>query len=443
MNSIFIATWGNPWKPGWDSVKYIHENKTLESRSSLPILLDCVEPKPNRVLIIVLDTVVNRFTSSYDELLSQVHSMYSEFIGKDLGIDLKNNNVKILIAPGVGRFNVDGGFIKFDGSLSDFYAYVLFELSKVFLESGDEITVHLDLSHGINFMPSLTLTALRELLSALSLISNVRLKIYNSEPYVKNVTKTLTIHLVEDREVTPILDIKPLGMKGECKFLKVKVVAMSPEERSILKNMRLNRGEVSELNAFLSSVFNGLPLALYTFYPDTEDLREKLERAVEFWRSRMSVARDADEINIVRKVSFAEDFARCIMINFIATMLKLSRKKEVALGDLESVRKNFFSKWSAKFNAMISSDLGKIREDVDKYTVKYTAIKSWTKLYEVFDEKPGGFDPRNFLAHSGLERNIVELKIEGSSIKIRYADNCLEEVVKGCLEGLLKRSSKR
>jgi CRISPR-associated protein Csx1 len=438
MRSIFIATWGNPFI--WSPVEYRYEGRSVENRSSLPLLLECVDPKPDQVLVIVLDTVAKEPISSYNNLLDHICSLYSDFINERIGVDLKKSNLSILVAPGVGRFKIDGNvFIRFDGNLSDFYAYILFRLSKIFLDCDDEVVVHLDLSHGINFMPSLTLAAIRELLSALSLTSNVRLKIYNSEPYVnREVTRSLTIHLVEDREITPILDIKPLGVKGECMLLKARMKNLNSKKQALLKSMRLSREELNEINAFISSIFNGLPLALYSFYP--EDLNEKLNYAVKLWMDMINIIREGGEISVVREFSFSEDFVRCVIINFIATTLKLSRKREVTLDDLDILRRKFFSKWSKKLDIMISFDLRNIKEAVSKYPGMHIAVTDWVKLHEIFGEKPGGFDVRNFLAHSGLEQNITEMKIDGSTVKLRYAGDFLKrEVINGCLNGLLKK----
>jgi len=433
VRSILIATWGKP--SAWSLVSYRLGDKVERSHSTLPALLSHSDPRPERAVLIVLDTVVERRFSSYGELEDSVRSSYLEFVREEVNVGL--SCLDVVVAPGVGRFKLDGGgYARFNGSLSDFYAYVLFRLSGALLNllDGDgEAVVHLDLSHGINFMPSLTLAALRELLGAMALAEDVRLKVYNSEPYTKGVEE-LAIHLVEDERILPALDARPLGARGECALLKARVE--SPEAREALRRARLSRGEAAELNAFLSSIVNGLPLALYTFCPDARGLMERLDEALELWRRMVVVARRGDEVVVEGRLAFADDFARLAVLSFAAAALRLSRRREVALDELDELRRRLFSRLSRKLDCMVSFDLDDVKGRAAGGARR--AAGRWIRLHEALGEA-GGFDPRNFLAHSGLEKNVVELRAEGPSIKVRYADSELERVADACLKGLPKR----
>jgi CRISPR-associated protein Csx1 len=369
--------------------------------------------------------------------VSQVRSLYLDFVKERIGLDLCGN-LKVVVAPGVGTFKVNNSYVRFEGSLSDFYVYVLFKLYEAFSSIDDDLVIHLDLSHGVNFMPSLTLAVLERLLGSLSLAKNVRLKVYNSEPYVRDVTKELTIHLVEDKSVSPRLDPKPLATRGKCALLKAFSKLESPEEREVLREASLNDEELSELNAFLSSIVNGLPLALYTFYPDSEDLKGRIERVVELWRGAIKVIRREGETRIVRRSLFTDDFAKLVVLGLVARALKLSRKEAVSLEELHEVRKRFFSRWSRRFDIMISSGLHEI-ENAVKDRREALVDGRWVRLRAVLCEARkgvGGFDPRHFLAHSGLERNVTELMVEGPEIKLRYAPEELKKVLDASSKGL-------
>jgi len=138
---------------------------------------------------------------------------------------------------------------------------------------------------------------------------------------------------------------------------------------------------------------------------------------------------------VERRVAFADDFVRLAVLNFAAAALRLPRRREVALDELDELRRRLFSRLSRKLDSMVSFDL----DDVKGRAAGSARLAAgrWIRLREALREA-GGFDPRNFLAHSGLEKNVVELRAEGPSIKVRYADSELERVADACLKGLPK-----
>lgn len=430
-----ICTVGDPSR--WDNVEYIYEGSSFFGKCTLPILLNKAVPKPETIIVIVLDTMIDTYVSSYNELVNKVTLKYNRFFDE---IGLKNS-VKLIVAPGTGRFQPIGGiFFNFVGKLSDYYAYIMYELSKILAEANSDVTIHLDLTHGINFMPSLALLAVKEIASILALTrESVRLKIYNTEPYIKNVTTKLNIHLIDDLQATVEYDLVPLGAEGKCDPLK-------PCDKGSLRREEDLRALEStcdrmkkQLNAFLSSVFNGLPLALYTFYPDATRLENIIENLVEIWRENISVTSNGNEICIKRALSFSRDFIKLIQVWLIAKTLHLEKKTEVSYEELESLRKNFFSKFSVKIENMISRDLHLIKEEAEK---KREHCGDWTKLHTILNEGSKEFSERNFLAHSGLERNVTEIKCDSQSIMLRYAKEEIEKVIEGCLHGLAKVSKR-
>ncbi|MEM2165465.1 MAG: CRISPR-associated CARF protein Csx1 [Candidatus Bathyarchaeia archaeon] len=433
MNSVLISTLGEP--SSWDPVNYIYEGSSFFGRSILPILLDRADPRPDIAIAIILDTTVDKVVSSYDELISEVLSKYNRFL-KEIG--LYENLVKFIVAPGVGRFRLAKDkdvFFNFIGRLGDYHPYIIYELSKIFANTDPNITIHLDLTHGINFMPSLTLLAVREIASILALTRrNVRFKIYNAEPYIRNVTSELNIHIVEDSSAVIEYDLVPLGAKGKCIPLQRYSKDYIYKEEDL--RMLISKCEKMryKLNAFLSSIFNGLPLALYTFYPDVTELESTIEKIVEIWRENISVTSDGKEIYVKRNLSFGEDFAKLTQIWLIAKTLNLYKRIEVSYEELDSLRESFFSIFSKKIDGMISRDLYRVKEDVKKRREK---CRDWVKLCAIYEEHKN-FTTRDFLAHSGLEMNVTEVKYEGQSIMLRYAKDEIRKVINGCLHGLQK-----
>ncbi|MEM2249057.1 MAG: hypothetical protein QXJ46_06075, partial [Candidatus Bathyarchaeia archaeon] len=85
-------------------------------------------------------------------------------------------------------------------------------------------------------------------------------------------------------------------------------------------------------------------------------------------------------------------------------------------------------------DSMISRDLYRVKRNVEE---KREKCKDWVKLRTIYGESKD-FTERDFLAHSGLEMNVTEVKYDGQSIMLRYTEDEMKNVIKGCLHGLLK-----
>ncbi|MEM1590194.1 MAG: CRISPR-associated CARF protein Csx1 [Candidatus Bathyarchaeia archaeon] len=236
MASVLISTWGDPrW---WENVIYAMDGQRhhLQTKSSLPVILEKATPKPEKVFIMVLDTVVKKQVSSLNDLRDSVTAYYREFL-HSLNLD-PQIPIEVIVAPGVGRFRLDdGSYAEFQGFLTDYLAYVTFEISRCLLQTADNwLTVHLDLTHGINFMPSLTYAVVCEVLGALAIAKKVHLKVYNSEPYIRGVTSELNIHKVEDREFRPNIkgEILPNKPPNESRLLEPGIV--DEKEKAAVQN---------------------------------------------------------------------------------------------------------------------------------------------------------------------------------------------------------------
>jgi CRISPR-associated protein Csx1 len=448
MVSLLISTWGEPRL--WDSVRYIFGGNRFPepTRSSLPAILNYAFPKPEKVILIVLDTIIKSRVSSYQDLRVSVEKYYRDFVSS-LNINVP---VEIIVAPGVGKFRLDdGGIVEFQGFLSDFSAYVTFEVLRHLLQVGEnDITIHLDLTHGVNFMPSLTYAAVNEALGCLAVTRNVHLKVYNSEPHIRGVTTELNIHEVERRRILPSIKNEALPFRGKL----LEPGSVPEKERVQVENtlyaMGLGEKDVNELNAFLSSLINGLPLAYYAFYPDADFLELRLNNAVKVWLSQIKVyqtqmeeGQTAGKMVVQRLARFRSEFVKCAIIWAAAKALNHKRKDEVKLIDLENLRKKVFSKWM-KLNSMMSFDLEKVREDVQKCGL---ALNDWTRLSELTMER---YTPpkeniliRNFLAHSGLERTLTYVKRQAGEILLSYNPKRLEVIFKACLRGLYREEAEK
>jgi len=433
MVGVFVSTWGCPWlDPSdrgkgyrWGEVEYVFGGRRLKARSTLPLIVEVLEP--SRVVVVVLDTVAHGEHADYGGVVSQVEGMYKEFLG-ELGVDL---SVELVVAPGIGDY--PNGV--FRGSMRDFYYYVLYRLAEALRGLDGDVDLYLDLSHGINFMPVLVYRAVRELAGLMALRRKVRLAVFNAEPYVRGV-RQLRIHVVEDVEVSA----EPVGY---C-FGGDKCRPLIPREGFPNDKRRELDGEVTsplermkgELNAFLGSIVNGLPLALSSFYPDTNFLSKYLSSIESVWRENISVKFE-DRLLVERMLSFSASFGLLVKVYFTGCVLGLERSRIIGLSKILELKDRVFS-YSNKLEIIISNDIADISKHIrEKAEADGIPEGKWVRLREIIEG--GGFDPRNFVAHSGLERNSVEVCVEqhGNNILLRYAEDFLGKVMEAARLGLI------
>jgi CRISPR-associated protein Csx1 len=430
MTSVLIAPWGKPWRGdggwNWEEVDYTMAGSTLRGRTTLPLLRQRVNP--SKVLLIVLDTAIDEGGyQSYSDMEKQVAHKFSRFLIDELKVVMKPEP-EFAIAPGVGKFKISSGTAIFKGRMSDFYAYTFFKLANFLNVQDNKLDVHLDLTHGINFMPTLAYRACRDALGILALAKdNVTLRVYNSEPFNRDATRQAEIHIVEDRRIQPSIASDALDTDKGSQLLRPAPVS----------DADIGRDQAAEYNSFLSSIINGLPLALYTFYPNSSEIFAQLDRALDAWRSEIGVSSADDGIVVDRKTLFTQHFVTITRIGIASRALNMSRKSEASMDELVRTLP-IYSRWT-KVHEMVSDELIKISDQV-RYQRKRNSreLEDWTRLFSSGQDlrRPEHF-MRIFFAHSGLASPLTHLKFEKGTIKMRYDRDQLDFVKRLCQGGLV------
>jgi len=215
--------WSNPYQPHtklrWDKVTYVYaEGEALESCTTLPLFLKVF--KPEAVLILVCDTLAChndlREGAGYPSSVEAVRRKYEGFIDQvlnDTELTEFKDRVKVSVIPCFGNFR-NGEFWT---SPTDTRLWMLYELLEFLLENVvlkdpagtevKEVAVALDLTHGINYLPTLTYASLRALLHHIA-FGNKRLtlRVYNSNPFTPGVTTELHINLIEETPISPLIE---------------------------------------------------------------------------------------------------------------------------------------------------------------------------------------------------------------------------------------------
>jgi len=408
--------------------------------------------RPDKVLIVVLDTLATTIINTgskreYLELTDDVRDNVERYIENETK-ELKNCDFEIIVAPGVGRFR--NGVFK--GNLSDFYYFTCWELAKRmvgFYRSLKE--VHLDLTHGINFMPTLTYLSLKEIISAFNILrsgenNGIKFTVYNSDPVVGEEMQKLEIHVVEKSE--------PIWFVPRLKVVESSITPVCPSGKNPELWQKLNsEKEIARLrkilnckdaSAFLGAILNGFPLAIVSFFPENiRCLGEAIEDIVSIFIRYIDVNVKDCSVTLNRKLKFTEHFKFLVFVWIFARLLRLTevikcRLKEVELEVLKVLKGKVF-KWNNVLYSVVGTEIWQIEEHVKKRNVS-----DWTLLARVFgrkndQEKKKSVHDRNFLAHAGLEENCVEVKIgDREEIMVRYCEELMNVIREYCCKGLIE-----
>ncbi|MHA1608250.1 MAG: CRISPR-associated CARF protein Csx1 [Candidatus Freyarchaeota archaeon] len=421
---LLIAPWGNP--SGWREVVYVFGGKSIKACTSLRALQEVIEP--DKTIIVGLDTLAEK-GENYQDVKEDAEGKIREHADR-FGLE----GYEVLIAPGIGTFS-NGTF---HGGALDYYHYVTARLALILLEHvGETLSIHLDLTHGINYSTILTYKAVREVAEAISIFKETRFTAYNADPSLPSATGKLSINIIEQSTPTPTPLTERITQKRPLEPLNLSV----DERRRLFEEELKEVREVDdlELSAFIGALYNGLPLALFRFYPEKGRLKEVILASLNLYERYVEVESQG-KLKVTRRVRMGNDLKVYVFAYMIATLLSangliFSRKKEVALSEVESLTESLF-KFDERLKKRIETDIHTLKTDLEG-----KEAADWQTYNSVIGRKIGGIDERNFLAHSGFERNAVEVKKESGMLLLRYHEDKIETVAKMCQKGLKREIS--
>lgn len=442
---ILVATWGSPL--GWTPSRYKSSEEGIECPSEKTFAsLSCFKNSVDHVIVLALDSSI---AASQEK--KRGINMDAVECAKEAGLHVGENSERIWISPpsnlkegevwrrkvveyigclmrrALGR----GSSAKTDvvvapakGKLGpieykwaghrDFLSIALLELYRVVREELDEInTIYLDVTHGVNLVPVLSLE-LAYLLASLALISregavDVKVRVFNAVPSGDGGYELLRIH---DMDVPKA-------------YL------------SIARRIEGKEGLI------LRSLAAASPLALYYLCKDFEFSKveeELINELNEYWR-RTDV-RAEDNVMILERegAKGLKDlepdvvYAKLLAIN-LCKLGWSNRVEEI------SKRVDYFRKISKLHEYLVRDEINdmqnrlraiKVQGCVDYYKVR---CKGEDEARREMEEIKGGNacsdkTIRNFISHAGLLDSIVKI----CDNKVEYVEWSLVERVLGCRE---------
>lgn len=489
---VLLATWGLPWKneqgnpldPGWlpsedtmswQEVTYKWKDRKMKCQTDLPLLSNSIEP--DQIIVVVLDTVTESFRDNYTDLLNDVKKSFRRFLEiiekRTPGTFM--DNLRICPSYGTGAYNK----ARFKGELLDFFYYLYYQLATFFknVQLKETIEIHLDLTHGINFMPTLAYRVLKDLGSLLATTRNVSLTVYNTEPFIRGGSEetVLEIHEVESVRVLP----RPHFTMIQKTTLMPLRTSIDPKAHAMLMAKWVNETRFSRslsqerpkqvidlVNCFCSATMNGFPLAMLHFRLDKNQLNSYLKKLIHLYNAGINISKtkDGDKFLLERQYSFTRHFLNLVK-TWVATVIldevippKNHGDQAYSLKSLRHLKSNFLER-DKRVEATVNLELDKLWSfkskdkrveiigDCDDIPLDLSNWISYARIQECKEEVKGqksdapkmrNFN-RNFLAHAGFESTAIQLKIEDEELLIRYVE---EEQVQDKIREALEKGIK-
>ncbi|PNV77269.1 MAG: TIGR01897 family CRISPR-associated protein [Thermoproteota archaeon] len=447
---ILIAPWGNPFS--WREAIYRLSESDRRVKGVTSTSLLAKELSPDLIIVSVPETLLSvRKLEEYGGKIISGNEDYKELIyGLKLAIErfFRENvgefRMKVVVAPNVGEY----GGIRWilPERISPDSAYAAYILASLILNTEEDVEIHLDTTHGVNFMPLAVYRAVLAASRIISAMNNVRIKFsqYNSTPYPAHDRAEgipeLEVFKVKEEFITPVKAAQRLVYsylsRDEIRIFRYAISSRDlGDSHKILEERarKLHR----EAGPVASSVHYSMPLAFLQFSEIAEGGIDGLEELMEEIISCVEVKREGritvkhlilpsyeDLKSFLSALSLISYGKNCISsIDGMrveegiveARIDALSKAMEYLKGPLAEVAKNEIYSFREHLNELAEEALKRKGE--------------WVSMDGCEESR------RIMIAHAGLAKRAIELKID-ENIWFRYKKECLqrtEDVIRGIL----------
>jgi len=493
---LLIASWGDPW--GWSEVSYVIEGKEIKSLSSIKALSEAkkvdktfifvqesllaasrARKKGNNIELMgrTYPNPIDELKKSentagkYLELLQALKAGLKKFITDKVQL---HNNFEVLVAPSIGQFSfldeqgeTKIGIWKINEGLSNnilaFYegfviSAILNELLKI--DEEDEVQIYVDITHGLNYTPvalseaAYIATQLYSLLTAKSVV----FKVFNSEPFIGRVKTPLNLHTVKEEKITPFGALMDLLNKWG-RFYKQTLNPFSTvNEFSLIRNeyheeIRNSTSNLKTLGEYaLMSAFYSLPLLFLqaAYEAQNEPIYELTKKTIDWLLSHypiVSVNVSENYFEVIHNYVF--NLQHLILLFLIFAGASFAEKtwykfktpvvNNVVLADVDLLE-TFSKEWlhsPLKLVTLHELSQFKNKEGSESiYQAYRERLNKGCKDFEIIwseeGDKPN--DKRILVAHSGFNKNAVEIICFEGKPYLRYKTKVLEDVKEAARE---------
>jgi CRISPR-associated protein Csx1 len=330
----------------------------------------------------------------------------------------------------------------------------------------------LDVSHGINFMPTLALEAAEECASMLAVAGagDTVLKVYQSDPFLPGVgsqrskvdscmpensedVQRLGYNLILEKKFTP-WDLSHYINYNEnnSRELLTNTAGCSLEgAESIRREYVMPILGAFRLGALveLGEIAKAFPLL---------DLKRIIEICIECWKNKRIVEKKIEEnvLEVTSGTRFGQGFTAMLhayAVTYGARKLlrvPLDRQGKVTEQQmsLEEIKKlRDLLKGSRIIKTIVDREVSKLEKLKQEIAKKNMSLQDWTLyrdvLQQVENEKvPMLSDdtfPRDFIGHAGFHTDVLEIRMEHDTLQVRVRPQTWEKVKKVLVEAHLEQ----
>jgi CRISPR-associated protein Csx1 len=423
--TLIIAPWGQP--AFWRTATYLLDDIKIDSCTSLTAVVEGFGDESD-VVILTLDSLLDEYlkkgegkcyecydsyrdlvkksadAKTYDEALNTLKEFVKDFV-KCLGLSIEPY---VVVCPAVGS---PGNIWRFTGHPTDFEAVALYHLGKLCIEKPYTRLV-LDLTHGVNFMPAVTLKLAEKLASIIlaahmgsvaSLEEGVELQVYNSDPLPSGAAvNNLNINRIMKDRIKTI--IAPHDLPKRLIRHRTKEIEQAEEL------LRINEKYLNAVQLPLSAIYYPLPLALCEMVfqnPAIQQPATILEDAFNLWYSHVKIG--GGEVDRLLGVDPDAVYA-LYLVEAFGRRLKAEVKPPPTVEDFKKLAK-LYKVVNKSFYYLIMDEISHIERSLD-------VLGGWMPLHYLYSEDvEKRADKRIMIAHAGLQKELVEVN---SLKQLRY-----------------------
>lgn len=386
--------------------------------------------------------------SGVPECLTDLVSLAESFRDKISSVSVFKD-FEILPINAIGNYRIGRERISFKNTPGNVAVQIFLDMVERTRKNDEKTIVVADISTGHNVYVASMLEALRAIIVYDKLRSGMTGKKINaayaiSEPVIGSNEELDYVRriFVNEYDVKAFfaLPIKPQNLNNLCKAEYY--VESSPEEKARIS--RENRDRVIKLKNLLEnliiafhSIRYNVPLAFYSGLIDLDQNVEALERELicfflEQTKPVLNVKTVA--VNSLKWKDVFNLFYSLALFKWISSEMKeLDIKDGVNITEIKERFTKIYSKLDLSLNKrFLERDLNEINNKKNMVTQQWICLKDLYKegiLEEKKEEALSTSDiKRNFFAHSGLERTMVEARKQNEELKLRYIKDKLPSV---------------
>jgi len=440
---ICISTWGDPSQ--WRYASYKFGEEKVSAFSTLNILEKL--KNPDLMLIVASDTLAAKEgiqLSSYEDVVKATKAYVEKY--------LCDTKAEVIVLPGVMRISKQESEYVFKADLTDYRTLFLYEVYKrvINLGSTEELEIVLDISHGVNYMPTLALDAIQEVaaMASVSIAGTVKLEVYQADPYpILHPNEANKLSRNSKDPCKPSESVNPPELSYNCiRNLKTEpwdlvryMNYLESGREKVLTDQRgldVNPTELIQQSLTILGAFRLgalIQLAAVTRKSRVDDIKNVLEKAVLLWKNKRNIRREGKMLIVEGTTKFYESFR--ILLHASSIIIGVNKLigeggESVRLSELKKLKKLLEN--SRVTRTLVDRELSKLDNVKGRLSGEWKLYSEYLgqKEFDYEKKEDYGIIKRDFIAHAGFYSDMLEVRLSNNEPEIRVRNDCWNTIKK-------------